>query len=201
MKLVVFNDLHGSLISFRKVAALVKKSKPDAILCLGDFTIFEQNIEGILSKINSLSAPVYLIHGNHEDERVVRRLCKNYPNITFIHKRIVKLGDVKLVGYGGGGFYGHGKLKRDKEFDSWISNKHISKRSILLTHAPPAHTTLDLVDYFDEHVGCPSFTSFIKKHKPLYAFSGHIHESFGQTQKLGKTILYNVGPKGKLFTI
>ena len=203
MKIVAFNDLHGRPIALKKLAVLVKKNKPDAVLYLGDFTLFERHIETVLAGINAFGSPVYLIHGNHEDETIVRKLCKNYPNITFIHKRIVTIGDVQLVAFGGGGFYGHGKLKRDTEFDAWIlkNNHKLGKRTLLLTHGPPAHTVLDHIDYMDEHVGCPSFTAYIKKYKPLLALSGHIHESFGREQHIGPTKVCNVGPSGKVFNI
>ncbi len=198
MKLLAFTDLHASVTSYKHVLAKAKKMKPDIIVCCGDFTVFEQNIEPVLDKINDLHAPVLLIHGNHEQDIIVAKLVKRYKNITFLHRKITKLGEYTFVGHGGGGFYGQGKLAGDKDFDKFIrdNKKHLTGKIILLTHAPPAHTKLDYLDWMDEHVGCTSYTEFIKKYNPALALSGHIHETFGVTQKFGKTVLCNPGPEG-----
>ncbi|RJQ19020.1 hypothetical protein C4580_05565 [Candidatus Woesearchaeota archaeon] len=203
MKILAFTDLHASVTGYKHVLAKSKKGKPDIIICCGDFTIFEQNIEAVLDKINDLPAPVYLLHGNHEQDVIVQKLCKRYKNITFIHRAIVKSGDLTIVGHGGGGFYGQGKNAGDKDFDKFIkeSSKKLTGKMILVTHAPPQNTQLDYLEWMDEHVGCSSYTDFIKKYNPALALSGHIHETFGTTQKFGKTVLCNPGPEGMLIQL
>ena len=108
MKIFAFTDLHSSAGSYKKLQARIKRENPDCVFCLGDFTVFEQNIVQIMRKISELGKPVMLLHGNHETEKVVERLCKHFSNITFVHRKIVKLGPYTLVGHGGGGFYGQG---------------------------------------------------------------------------------------------
>ena len=203
MNIVAFTDLHASVTHYKKVQAKVKKYKPEAIFCLGDFTIFEQNIEGVLKRINDLGRPVYIIHGNHEQDTMVRRLVKKHKNLTFVHKRIFKLGEYTVVAHGGGGFYGQGKTRGDKDFDAFIKeNKEKLKGNLLLlTHAPPAHTKLDYLDWLNDHVGCASYETFLNTHKPVLALSGHIHETFGITYLLGKTILSNPGPDGEVYKL
>lgn len=201
MKILAFTDLHASVTSYKKIQAKIKKEKPDAIFCLGDFTIFEQNIEAVLRKINDLGKTIYLIHGNHEMEQIVKKLAKNNPHIKFIHKQILKLGEYTIIAHGGGGFYGQGKLAGDKEFDNFVKDKKFTGKTILLTHAPPGHTKLDYIDWLDDHVGCASYKKFIDKHKPILALSGHIHESFYVKQKIGKTLVCNPGPEGMVFQI
>jgi len=204
MKILAFSDLHASVTEYKRLQAKVKKHKPDYIFCLGDFTIFEQNIEAVLRKISQLKKPTLVIHGNHETDIIVKRLCKDYDNLTFAHKKIIKLGDHTFVVHGGGGFYGQGKhLKGDKDFDTFVKANKVKFKGklILLTHAPPAFTKLDYLDWIGDHVGCTSYNKFIKKYQPQLALSGHLHENFGVKQKIGKTLVCNVGPEGRIFTV
>jgi len=195
MKLIAFTDLHASLPSLKKLQKLVRANKPDYVLCAGDFTVFEQNIDATLKLINKLGN-VYLIHGNHETDTLVRKLCKNHKNITFAHKKILKIGEYHLVAHGGGGF-----VHEDKQFEQWMRKKTAElkkKKIIFMTHAPAYNTNLDYIDYLEDHVGCASYTKFIKKYKPTYAISGHIHETFKETDTIGTTALINPGPDGEV---
>ena len=93
----------------------------------------------------------------------------------------------------------------DKHFEKIASGflkilKTKNKKYILMTHAPPYDTRLDKL--FDEgHCGNKSVRNFIKKSKPLVAFSGHIHENNGKKDKLGRTRLINPGPEGTIVSI
>lgn len=198
MKLIAFTDIHASQPSFKKLEASIRKHKPDYVLCAGDFTVFEQNIDATMKRINKLGK-VYLIHGNHETESLARKLCAQHKNITYAHKKILKLGTYHLVSHGGGGF-----AHKDKHFETWIRKKAPqlkNKKLIFMTHAPPYGTNLDYIDYLEDHVGCTSYTTFIKTHKPLIAISGHIHETFKAQDTIGKTRLSNPGPTGEVIKL
>ncbi len=199
MKILAFADIHGSITKLRKILQKVNKNKPDIILCLGDFTIFENQIEPVMRKINAFKKPVYIIPGNHETPAIVKRLCNKYRNLHYAHKKIIKLGKYTLVGYGNGGF-----SAKEKGFERFIKQNHrklLNKKIIFITHAPSYNTKLDYIDYLGEHVGCKSYTAFIKKYKPKLALSGHLHETFGKEDKIGRTILINPGPDGKVVKI
>ncbi|RMD57880.1 hypothetical protein D6825_02630 [Candidatus Woesearchaeota archaeon] len=201
MKLLAFTDIHSSQSAFKRLESKAKKQKPDLIICCGDFTVFEQNVKDVLKKINSLPAPVILIPGNHEDDELIRRICQKYKNITYAHLSILEANGYRIVGHGGGGFYGG--RHRDAEFDAFTkaTKGKIKSPLILITHAPPYNTKLDYLDWLDEHVGCASYTDFIKKHKPILALSGHLHENFKKTERKGKTLLSNPGQDGTLFEL
>lgn len=204
MKLLAFTDLHSSMGSLKKVRAKIKKHKPDYVLCLGDSTYFG-DLPEVFEEINKLKAPVLMLPGNepHESIKEVRKLCKKYDNITFVHKKVVELQGYTLVAHGGGGFYGHGEDARDEDFEKFIKRKakKIKRPVLLITHAPPHGTKLDYLDWLEEHVGCISYRDFIEEIEPLFALSGHIHESFNKKQKIGKTLVCNPSPQGKVFKI
>jgi len=193
MQILAFSDIHGNS---KALETILKKSKDaDLLLCCGDLTIFEHGITGMMNSLNKLNKPVLLIHGNHETDDVVAGLCKKYKNLFFIHKKQLCINDVCFIGFGGGGF-----AFVDEELEKFMKKLKPKKDKITLaTHAPPYGTKLDLI--FKEHRGCKTVTNFIKKFKPLYAFSGHFHENDGKTDSIGKTVLMNPGKLGKIIKI
>src|SRR3989344_348870 len=111
MRVLAFSDLHGGKEAYRNLVAKARKFKPDFVFCLGDFTVFEQGIENELRKISLLCKSVLVVHGNHETEGNVSRICRKFRSLSFVHKKIVSIGDYTVVSHGGGGFYGQGKLR------------------------------------------------------------------------------------------
>ena len=192
MNIVACTDIHENITVLTSVRKLAEKA--DIVVCCGDFTIGERNIQAMLSKFEKFPVPVLLIHGNHEAEEDVRLLCKKLKNVIFIHKTIVRFQEVTFVGWGGGGF-----SRRDREFERWWQSQDIDLPVVLVTHAPAFGTKLDALH--KGHVGCTSFTEFIAEVQPTLALSGHIEENNGKSDVLGLTKVSNPGPKGKMYKI
>ena len=193
MILLAFIDLHEHK-PFLKVLKR-KAKKCDVILCGGDMSIFENDLTGMMKEIASFGKEVYLIHGNHEVVAHVRKECLKYKNMHFVHKKVIQLSsEIRLFSYGGGGF-----SFIDKEFEKFIqvNKSKLAKKNILLTHAPPYGTKIDVVN--DEHAGCKSIKKYLK-HFTL-AISGHLHETMGIKQVVEKTLVINPGPAGRLLEI
>ena len=200
MKLLAFTDTHNSRKALKSIAALSKKNNPDVLLCCGDISLFELNLNKVLKALSSLKKPLILVNGNHEDETHMAKLCRKFKTIHFIHGRGVSIGDYLFLGYGGDGFsiVDPYFLGIAKSFEKIIKMNH-GKKIILITHAPPNHTKIDKLP--GGYCGNKSIRKFIEKHQPTYAFCGHIHENFGKTDKIKKTIVMNPGPFGKIINI
>ena len=143
-----------------------------------------KELEKLLSKINSLGKEVLMMHGNHESDKILNHLCGKFENITFFHRKIINKGGILFLGFGGGGF-----SQTDKEFEEFVKkneSKLIGKRIVLVTHAPPYKTALDLLG--KTHEGNKSIKKFIEKFKPIYAISGHFHENSGVEEKIKGTV-------------
>jgi len=202
MKVLFFVDTHGSGSKLRKI---MEKSKDvDLLVCGGDFTIFENDMESVLHELNSIGKPVLIIHGNHETASSVMIGCEQLGNMHFIHRTYYIADHLIFYGHGGGGFSTRDdKFTRDsesfiEELDR-ISHMHNKKYQIVLvTHAPAFGT---MVDYLDTHVGNKSITEFILKHEPVLAMSGHIHETAGCEDKIHKTRLINPGWDGMIIDL
>lgn len=197
MKLLAFTDLHLSSVAFKKIKEKVKKQKPDLLICAGDISIFEQGLDFILNKLNRLRKKILIINGNHETDKVMKKLCGNYDNLIFIHKKYHEQNNHIFFGYGGSGFalIEQEFYKTGEKFQK-IIKKNRDKKIIFITHAPPYKTKLDLI--VGSHCGNKTFRNFIVRNKVDLHICGHLHENFGKKDHIKKTHILNPGPYGKI---
>jgi len=200
MEILAFVDTHGNEKALKEI--INKSKKADIIVCAGDISIFENNLDRLLAQLNELKKMVLIIPGNHEDSSDIDQLTKVFENITNIHKKSFVKEDYLFLGYGGSGF-----STVDSEFDK-VSKKFEKtikkfskdkKKVILITHAPPYKTKIDQI--MDDPCGSKSIKSFIIKVKPDLVISGHLHENAGKEDSIGKTKVINPGPFGKFISI
>jgi len=199
MRILAFTDVHESVTVMKKLEALCAKEKPDLCICAGDFTVFEQHLDEMMAWMAKLPVPVMLIHGNHEEEAVVRKLCQIHKRTLFLHKHLIEVNGVTFVDWGGGGFD-----ERDAQFEKFaaIVRGRISeaKTVVFVTHQPPADSKVDYL--WHQHVGNKSYTKFIKQHSNIvFAISGHLHENFGREDRMHGARIVNPGPQGRVLTI
>lgn len=197
MKIFAFTDNHGEKKLFNKQS--INAAKSDIVICAGDLTLFGNKQKEMLEFFDTWNRPVFVIHGNHELEEELQRDCEETKNVQFIHNQIIEIDDLVIIAHGGGGF-----SPRYPDFDDNMSyfseaiRNH--KKSIVVFHAPPSNTKLDVISG-GRHVGSDSYREFIEFAQPDIVICGHIHETFGMEDKIGKTKIINVGPKGKLIDI
>lgn len=205
MKILIFTDVHGNISALEKIEHLARKEKPDLMICAGDISIFGQQLDHILKRIDKLGIKTLMIHGNHEDAGELRVLCGYTKNIEFFHKKARIINNILFIGYGGGGFSITDNVlaKSTKEWKSRFSDKKLRqqkvKARVFFSHAVPYNTKLDRI--MQEPCGNRDVRNFILSFKPDYAITGHLHEHAGEKDKLGKTILMNPGPYGKIINI
>ena len=80
------------------------------------------------------------------------------------------------------------KISRD-----WYG-KYKDKKIVLVTHQPPYGTKLDRLG--QRHVGNEDYRKFIERIEPKVAISGHLHETVGLSDSIGKTKIVNPGWDG-----
>jgi Icc-related predicted phosphoesterase len=198
MKVLAFVDLHSDLSSLKKIEKKIEKEKPDLVLNLGDYTIFEQNVNDVAKRLSKIHTEQYVIQGNHEEASTTQLMCKRYE-WKFLHNKMITKNGVLFVGSGGGGF-----TSKSKQFEEFVKKNHEKIKSaekvVLMTHQPPKETKLDKLH--GRFTGNSSYTKFIKKYKNVVlAISGHIHETAGKKDKLNNAKLSNPGPEGEVFKI
>lgn len=197
MKLLHFTDPHGNLNVMTKIR--LQSKDVDVILMTGDLTLMGRDLNAFLSRLNMCKAPVLIIHGNHEEEEEMKVYCAQYDNVTFLHKQFVQIQGIWFGAYATSGL-------RDSypEQEAWVK-KHAeeikSKKPLIwLDHAPPKDTATDKLAE-DWHAGSISLRKFIEEFQPMYVFHGHFHETFGQEDMIGNTVIINSGPSGKIIEV
>jgi Icc-related predicted phosphoesterase len=198
MNILAFVDLHGNDKAWKEVKN--KSKNADLIVCGGDISIFENNLELLLKELNQLGKTALIIPGNHEDSQDLDILAKKLKNIVNIHKKSYVNGDYLFLGYGGSGFsINDGEFNAlSKKFEKEV-RKFGNKKTILVTHAPPYKTNIDKI--MDESCGNKSIKNFIVKVKPDLVISGHLHENAGKKDSVGKTKVINPGPYGEIIKL
>lgn len=198
MKILAFVDTHGSSEAVRKIMEKAVREKVDIIICAGDVSVFEHNLEQILKRLDSLGKSVLIIPGNHESEARLKDTCKKFKNIVYMHKGMLRIKEYVFLGFAGNGF-----SETDQEFRKWGEKvkDEITKKDkvILITHAPPHKTNLDRI--MGSHCGNKDIRKFIEKVDILLAISGHLHENAGKEDMIKKTMVVNPGPYGKIYVV
>ena len=195
MKLLAFVDTHGSKKAMEQIKE--KSKKVDMTVCAGDVSIFGQNLKEHLRFFEGLKKPFVIIPGNHESMEEMDEGLSGFNNFIFLHGTVMEVEDYVFMGYGGGGF-----SKADKRFEHFVKMfrpRIKGKKVILVTHAPPYHTKLDHIN--GESAGNKSIREFIDKYSPMLAISGHLHENADKMEKIGKTVVINPGPYGKIIEV
>ncbi len=193
MKLLAFTDLHADKKLLHDLAVRARKNDVDLVVCCGDFTIFGRGMRIVLEALESIEKPVYIIPGNHEEkEGLLDKALEGFRYCRSLHEKDVVIGNYVFLGYGGGGF-----AQEDAAFRSiarkWYG-KYNGKKIVLVTHGPPFGTKLDILPM--GHVGNKDYRRFIERIKPKVAISGHLHETVGVVDAIGKTKLVNPGWDG-----
>jgi uncharacterized protein len=191
MKILAFSDVHSDVQAMRRLA----RKSADVVVCAGDFTNFGDRTKQMLSLMDRMGKPVFLVHGNHEDPSAVEQACRALKNVHFIHKKAHLHGKYVFIGHGGEGF-----ALESKDFERFARKVRVEKgkKIIFVTHQPAHNTTLDFIW---AHHGNKSYRRFIIRKKPALAVCGHLHETAGKTDHIRKTRIVNAGKKGMLLTL
>ena len=196
MKILAFVDVHEDIKALSRV---IEKSKEvELLVCAGDLTVFEHNMELMLSMLNKIGKPILVIPGNHETNTNLKKACSLFKNIIYLHKRSYEIGDYLFLGHGGGGFSTHNPQfeKIAKTFNKKITKEKIT---ILVSHEPPYGTKLDYIA--NGHTGSKSLMKFIDKNHLKLVICGHLHENKNKIDKINNTLIINPGSYGKIINI
>lgn len=195
MKILAFSDVHGNEKAIKRL--LEKIENVDILICAGDISAWGNELEKLIAKFNFKT--FLLVHGNHESEELMKKICSKFKFVHYIHKVSYRHDCFVFLGYGGGGF-----SPVDSVFENLAEKfkKELKKddKVILVTHAPPYGTKLDILPHLG-HKGSSSIRKFIEEFKPILNICGHFHENVAKKDEIGETVVINPGPEGKILRI
>jgi Icc-related predicted phosphoesterase len=196
----IHNDLESILNYFDKISEL----KFDVVVCPGDFTDippkgFSQTALGklALEELKLFGKPILAVPGSWDKELLPElELAK-----VSMHGKGRVIGDVGFFGYGGAKTPFNLPLEPSEEelkrgLESAYKQVVDTQIKIMVTHAPPARTSLDRISS-GAHVGSETVREFIEKMRPDAAVCAHIHEARG-VDVVDNTKVINAGrfPEG-----
>jgi len=197
MKFLTFADLHSDKKILKDLIERARKEDIDFVICAGDPSIFGRGLREVMAAFDILGKPFYIIPGNHETDESVTKVAGEFANCINFHQKVVERGDYVILGYGEGGFSAEDPQFR-KLAREWYG-KYNGHKIILVTHQPPYGCKLDEVE--GGRAGNNDYMKFIKRIEPKIAISGHIHETAGVVDKVGKTRLVNPGWDGMVIEL
>lgn len=139
-----------------------------------------------LERARATGLPVLFVPGNHDLPRV--------PLEGNVDRRLVRIGGVRIFGIGGSG---PARMGFPYEWtDEALAEVEVPGRDLILAHAPPADTGLDVTQY-GEHVGSRTIRALAAGTEGAL-LCGHIHESAG-VERVEGCLCYNAGSLGAPF--
>ena len=198
MKILALSDIHGDRVLAQAMAEKAVENKVDLVLLAGDLANSDGSVEGILGPFKKKGLEIGIIPGNHEGMADIGFLTEKY-GAKNLHGYILKKGDVGIFGCGYGDVGIH--QLNEKDFFNTLKKAHNSlegiKKKIMITHIQPSESILGLGMF----PGSKGVRKAVEEFQPDIHFCGHVHESHGIEEVIGKTRVINVGRKGRIIEI
>jgi Icc-related predicted phosphoesterase len=201
--LAVIGDIHSHAERLERVLARIASARADGILLVGDLgsgglhlarfrsrsriASYERSVKVVLERVQALGLPVLWVPGNHD--------LPDLEGPGNIDGRSAELAGLRIAGVGGSGPARFGFAYEWGEDE--IRALAVPACDVLLCHAPPLGTPLDVLARDRRHVGSQALRELAERHDGVYV-CGHIHESPGSIQ-LGRCLCLNVGGLGEPF--
>jgi Icc-related predicted phosphoesterase len=192
VKILIFSDIHGDLRSLEKIVA----QPADLYIAAGDLATFGRGLERCGEVLRPLGERLWVLPGNHETHDDTRAFCQRFGFVDF-HRKLRKIGATQWAGLGYSnitpfntpGEYSEEEIARALAAFDGIPGLY------LVVHFPPRDTKLDEFAP-GKHAGSPALREWVEREQPAYLFCGHIHETAGISERLGRTQCFNVGKQG-----
>ncbi len=202
MKILAFTDTHANKAHVKALKKSYEKNNPDILVLAGDFTKMGKEIPKNLKDLH-FGKKLLFIPGNHEEHKDFN---PNLNNIISIHKDKFIFNNILFLGCGGGfrGFTEKNLEDSKNELRKMINTfrkKTKNGKIVFVTHRPPHGNNCDYMDEINEHVGAKNIRKFITENKIDLSLCGHIHECFGKSDQIGKTLIINPGPSGSIIEV
>jgi len=197
VKLLIFSDIHSNHAALERLMA----TDADYYFAAGDLVNWGRGLEACGQIMKKRAGKVYVLPGNHESEAQITSFCTQFGFRNF-HGQTLEIGKhhVSGLGYSSPTPFNTPGEYSEAEMAERLSPFAKRNRLVLICHAPPHGTALDLIRD-GVHGGSRSVREFIDRHQPERFFCGHIHEAEGAEVTLGKTKAVNVGKRGYLLEL
>jgi len=193
-RLLVFSDIHNDTHALKALMAI----DADYYVAAGDLVNWGRGLDKMAEVMLPRADRTYVLPGNHESATDIAGFCARHGFHDF-HGGVLEIEGMKVAGLGYSSptpFDTPGEYS-EKEMGEHLATFSGLKPLVLICHAPPLDTRLDLI-HEGLHGGSSAVREFIEREQPQHFFCGHIHEAEGVVIQMGATRAQNVGKKGYL---
>lgn len=199
MRLLLFSDLHRDQAAASRLVDL--SGDVDVVIGAGDFATCRRGLSDTISLLSAITKPAVLVPGNAESFEELQEACTDWKSAHVLHGSGTDIDGLSFWGLGG--------AVPVTPFGSWsydfpeaTANELLHDcptDGVLVTHSPP-RGCLD-VSSTGQSLGSTAVRDAVKRCQPKLVVCGHIHDSSGQQQHAGKTLVVNAGPQGVLVSL
>lgn len=199
MKILALSDVHGDKAFIREMAQKGAEEKVDLVILAGDLGHFDQLPSGLIGPFKEKGLEVAILPGNHEGLAEVNFLAEKY-SLKNLHGYTIKKDGLGIFGCGYADIGPH--QISDEDIFKTLKQAHDSlgnvKKKLMVTHVQPSRTILSLGV---KHWGSEGVRKAIAELQPDLHICGHVHETQGIEEMIGKTRVINVGKTGRIIEI
>jgi Icc-related predicted phosphoesterase len=198
VRLLAFSDIHRDLDRAREIASM--SAEADVVVAAGDFGSLHRGVEQLIDMLVVIEKPTILVPGNNETDDELREACGGWRSSVVLHGEGCSVDGVSFWGLGGGIPVTPWPWSFDLTEDEAAAAlagcpSHVD---VLVLHSPP-------YGYLDgsgsRSLGSRALLSAIERVQPSVAVCGHIHECAGREASVGRTRLFNLGPRGRFIEV
>ena len=198
MKILALSDIHGDRTFIKEMAQRGADEKVDLVILAGDLVDHEGSIDGLIGPFKEKGLEVAVLPGNHEGLAEIGFLVDKY-DIKNLHGYVIKKGDIGIFGCGYADVGIH--QLNEEEFFNTLKRTHDSltdvKKKLMVTHIQPSESMIGLGIF----PGSSGVRKAIEQLQPDLHICGHIHETHGIEEMIGKTKVINVGKTGRIIEL
>ncbi len=198
MKILALSDIHGDRTFIKKMAQKGAEEKVDLVILAGDLGHDNGSLDGIVGPFREKGLEVALLPGNHEGMAEIDFLAQRY-GAKNLHGYVMQKGEVGIFGCGYADVGLHQINEKDL-FDT-LERAHGSlkdvKKKIMVTHVQPNNSIFGLGLF----PGNSGVRKAIERFQPDIHICGHVHETQGMEERIGKTRVLNVGKSGRIIEV
>jgi uncharacterized protein len=198
MKILALSDIHGDQRFMQTMAQKGKAANVDLVILAGDLADDHGNIDGLVGPLKAEGLDVAVLPGNHEGLAKTNFLVKKY-DAKSLHGYVIQKGDVGIFGCGYADVGIH--QLSEAEFFNTLKQAHEQvkdvKTKIMVSHVQPSDSIIGLGVF----PGSTGVRRAVEQFQPQIHICGHIHETHGMQEQIGKTKVLNVGKTGTIIEV
>ncbi len=188
-RILAFSDVH---LARNRIAEIVAAAKDaDLLIGAGDFCNARTGLDDAMKLLQAIEEKAVYVPGNAESVDEVRAGTK----APVLHGNALEIQGLRLFGIGYAiptTPFGGWSCDLTEEQGAEMLNPMQAPTDILISHSPPKGVAD--VSASGLSLGSTSVREAIERIQSTYCFCGHIHDCWGESGRIGKTQVHNLGP-------